>query len=246
MSIKSRKPSREDLLKELEAIRTSLLPERQTQGAEGKNNNVEKNDAFCGFGQQTLNAQPHHCEDLSALDSTLAITQERPAVPDEITGGAEFDYLVNIPDSQHEAPPRAPEKSPYDKKSSNHQDPATMNALPGQQSLFESSEMTGRRKSADSHSGQRGSEPSPGVEDQAENPFLPKHVKDRLQKEKSLYQKEIDAATRLPGLNPYASKPDEHDALVDELVKIYLPKIEQDLRKRLKEHLKDSKTPPGD
>ena len=82
-----------------------------------------------------------------------------------------------------------------------------------------------------------------------ENPFLPQHLRERLDKSKSSLLEEIarsseslDASTALlrnfsgePGKpNPtQTAAPMDHQALVDTLVAKYLPLIEADLRQRL-------------
>ena len=187
MSTKSQKPSPGELLKELETIHASLLPENNAPSSR------------------------RATEDRSEL----AITQERPAISDEDLAGSNYNYLLDIPAQSGNA--TAPAASPH--SASDPKPP-----LPGQQSLF--TESAGQNPRSDDGT--------------AENPFLPQHIKERLEKEKSLYQKEIDAAANLPGINPFAAKPEEEEALIDELVKIYLPRIAEELRKRLKENLQAS------
>lgn len=89
-----------------------------------------------------------------------------------------------------------------------------------------------------------------------ENPFLPAHIKAKLERERSLYEQEINAAVQtnsaryfpkpVPGpvgsVTPKTEKAprSEHEALIDEIVKEYLPKIEAKLRERLRECLAEA------
>lgn len=69
-----------------------------------------------------------------------------------------------------------------------------------------------------------------------ENPFLPKHIRDRLQGNRST----PPPATTVPPAQPVAASSNSkssEEQLVDELVKTYLPKIERELRERLRNML---------
>ena len=65
-----------------------------------------------------------------------------------------------------------------------------------------------------------------------ENPFLPRHVRTQLynQDKKSQPPKNLSSETA-GGVN---SSKGLHDAIIDNLIALYLPKIEADLRRRLK------------
>lgn len=85
-----------------------------------------------------------------------------------------------------------------------------------------------------------------GQQQKANNPFLPKHIRDRLHTNRSL-QDEImhssaSTASTIPAAKISATKPfvtnsasSEENQLIDELVQNYLPKIERELRRRLRE-----------
>jgi len=81
-----------------------------------------------------------------------------------------------------------------------------------------------------------------------DNPFLPKHIRDRLHTSRSLQEEltSINAvSTTLNVKTPVkarATPASELDNLVDELVNAHLPKIEQELRRRLRESLQQQAT----
>lgn len=109
-----------------------------------------------------------------------------------------------------------------------------MKPLPGQQSLFEAPLE------------KQTSEPEAAIKNPvSENPFLPKHIREKLDREKSRYQQNQDlqknyqqnkAPVSHRSTDAHTSTADE--ALIDELVAMYLPKIEEDLRQKLRDKLK--------
>lgn len=114
---------------------------------------------------------------------------------------------------------------------------ADNNVLPGQQPLFE------KRLSSET-------EPAPATRPTAhgENPFLPKHIRDRLDERRRALADDIAQATdsyrrSMAGRDSpsAASEPDEQ-AIVDDLIAQYLPRIEAELRFRLARKLEQSRT----
>ncbi len=211
MTIKSDNPSREELLNELVSIRDSLLPE---------------------------NDKAHSASD-------------KP--PSALTKKNEPLHTLSKP-TQTET---------------THDKDEIMDPLPGQQSLFDenakkNSEAAKKKPATELKKAQK----SPSIASEAntperENPFLPHHIKQKLEKEKLLYQQEINKQNNLQSAGTLAPKSmpkitsasptkpltsnitknamelmEVDEALVDELVEFYLPKIEQDLRQRLRERLK--------
>ena len=75
----------------------------------------------------------------------------------------------------------------------------------------------------------------------SENPFLPKHIRDRLHTNRSLQDELTSMNSAASELNNKTavedSATDKHEKLVDELVDFYLPKIEEELRRRLRKRL---------
>jgi len=79
-----------------------------------------------------------------------------------------------------------------------------------------------------------------------ENPFLPPHIRERLTQNKNTILEELAHVGE--SLNRHDKRTQEQaamyssgsadDGIIDELVAKYLPKIEQELRARLKEQLK--------
>lgn len=130
----------------------------------------------------------------------------------------------------------------------------------GQQSLFDQPASTQQKKNTRPEKSKP--KASPVVADE-ENPFLPKHIRDRLSRgrstimdelmqvgdslnrDKSQFQyspadTEIETTTASatpapPAPLPHPSK--QTDRIVDELVAEYLPRLEAELRKRLREQL---------
>ena len=87
-------------------------------------------------------------------------------------------------------------------------------ALDGQQSLFEESSSVVHDEHTDLNS---------------ENPFLPSHIKERLNKEKtSLQNLQNEALRHLAGQT-------NTDQLIDEVIQQFMPEIEAELRRRLNE-----------
>ncbi len=215
----SHKPSKEELLNELESIRTSLLPE-------GKEKSASDEPPF---------------ED-------LAITRE---------------FLITIPEAESNLGSDTPDIPTLEKEN-------PMTVLPGQQSLFgEDAKKSAKttQSGADAISTDDAAsitetetpateqivetQEHPAIEEEQlaapelsdtqerENPFLPRHIKQKLEKEKSLYQQQLSETAPIA---PIPSRKASHDneALIDELVGAYLPKIEQELRQRLRESLNKS------
>ncbi len=221
---KSHKPSREDLLHELESIRKSLL-EDSLELVDEANETGEVGD----HTSPKTSSNKKHTENVSQTSSPKA-EQKADAID-------ESDYLLDIPE------PETPESEAEIVTTAQQQksiQSENMTVLPGQQSLFEDATTSDTPTSthetiqvlkkdiekAEAH-----------TEQKVENPFLPKHVKDKLERERTLYQKEIDEATKVSGLTQNMDKLIDDKTLVDELVALYLPKIEQDLRERLKQRL---------
>ena len=129
---------------------------------------------------------------------------------DEGNNSASYDEVPTLQDIVSEHKPYAP--------------------LPGQQNLFNES---GSEPSSEPNSSSKESitqKPEPALPAD-ENPFLPKHIRDRLQGNKphlgmqSFIPPELSAKTSKQQM--------QTRALVDELVTEYLPKIEAELRQRL-------------
>lgn len=69
-----------------------------------------------------------------------------------------------------------------------------------------------------------------------ENPFLPQHIRDRLIKEKASFREHHHQTMEQLS----SDKTDADERLVDELVAKYLPKIEEELREKLRAQIKIS------
>lgn len=215
MNSKPRKPSRAELLKELESIRTSLMEES------------------LGTDSDELIS-----EDLTRKNS-LEETSPMPKPKTEQLD--EHDYLLDIPEPSSDTSRNNSESDILDPESSPPTNPKkddNMTVLPGQQSLFEEPNSSKTKEQVQEFTEKAENPEILEEEEKAENPFLPKHVKDRLEKERALYQKEIDEASKASGLTTKIPKSENQHAIVDELVAMYLPKIEQELRERLKRRLK--------
>ena len=65
-----------------------------------------------------------------------------------------------------------------------------------------------------------------------ENPFLPRHIRARLYHEEQDIQSLESSVSR--DRSDIDSSKDLHDSIIDNLIAFYLPKIEADLRRRLK------------
>jgi len=246
VSTKTRKPNRQELLKELESIRASLLPENTPSGEApaAAPTKPPKTNSLIAYDNDFVH-------DDYTLDLSGIIQKEDTVTDIQVPNQTEANPAASKPQSKTKdvntsvapaasTPKNAPASTEQDASQRDNQDPMT-SALPGQQSLFDSSD--GEEAPSPSPKSPETSTiseaPALSADDSAiakENPFLPKHVKDRLEKERSLYQKEMDAAAKYQT----PAKPSSSDnALIDELVKLYLPKIEADLRRRLKQSLNE-------
>ena len=107
--------------------------------------------------------------------------------------------------------------------------------LPGQQSLFgEDRDGKADKKDIAAPSQRSRSVPSSSSTEE-ENPFLPKHIRDRLQGNKPHLgmQSFVPSKAELKSL-----RSTQHQAIIDEVIADYLPKIEIALRQRLETMLK--------
>ncbi|MFL0810688.1 MAG: hypothetical protein K6L76_09760 [Agarilytica sp.] len=221
-------PSREELLKELESIHDSLASEGlksdplDTESAASSPSSPASHNTV-------LNSTP----DTATSATSTSATDAEPATPPRET--SEVD--TQLPDVAAESTP----------ENTNKDHP--MHVLPGQQSLFEEGKSNDSSDDQPPHNASA-IEPtvippqaSPEVK---ENPFLPRHIKQKLEKEKSLYQQQVDESIQASAASkprtPYTSKeaPQENETLIDELVAEYLPKIEKTLRQRLRQKLEQA------
>ncbi len=215
----SHKPSKEELLNELESIRTSLLPE-------GKDKTVSDEPPF---------------EDLAITREFLITTPEA----ESITNSDD----PNIPTLEKESPMTVlpgqqslfgeDTKKPAD-KTQNEVDPAPTDSS---EDINESAAPTPEDIAETQEHPAIEEEPSSSAElsdtQERENPFLPRHIKQKLEKEKSLYQQQLSETAPITPVIPNVARktPQDNESLIDELVDAYLPKIEQELRQRLRESL---------
>jgi len=197
-----RKPSKEELLEELESIRASLLPEGEDKSAKFTSDNSPEVPLSATQKRRAIE-QGQIQQHLQGKVSTATLPQS--STPDA-------DPAVNLSNNGN---PAAMTKS---------QSPESTTLSANQQSLFDDSEVPAEQ-----------SEDNPAALTKSENPFLPKHMKERLEKEKSLYQQEIDAASPIASVKTANTSLNEeqYKHIVDELVAQYLPQIEQDLRRKL-------------
>jgi hypothetical protein len=110
--------------------------------------------------------------------------------------------------------------------------------LPGQQSLFGDGDVTEDKTEPHTPSNKQPNKKARKYENKQqnseENPFLPKHIRDRLQGNKPHLGMQSFVS------EPLDSKPDspkQHPQIIDELVAEFMPKIERELRQRLEQML---------
>lgn len=188
-----KKPTRKELLEELESIRASLIeidelsepldpnntktitPEEDTESTMPLNPSDENAKALPG--QQSL------FDSIDSIDSADCIEQETPAATAAGDETVATDLLTAVP------------------------------AKPKSQA------------------------------EEVENPFLPKHVKERLAQEKQFYQRDLESVTKLSFAMKNSMSTAQCEAIVDALVAQYLPKIEEDLRTELLKMLEKEQEP---
>jgi hypothetical protein len=82
-----------------------------------------------------------------------------------------------------------------------------------------------------------------------ENPFLPKHIRDRLNERRQALADDIAQAGSFFPSKPATSTrgtvsdTDDYETIVDELVAEYLPRLERDLRARLLKQVREARKP---
>lgn len=218
----SNKPTRDELLQELESIRETLLPAGlQAESTQASaSSETDKNSQFPGDVTRPRDAvsDTTNAPTSETLDNAIS---EVEALTDQI-----------IPSNNNKDHP--------------------MNVLPGQQSLFDEEKKAAAAANASAEDAPS-AEPASSEEAHPaaasapkENPFLPRHIKQKLEKEKSLYQQQVEEGVTLskatksqPATNA-SSSITEDEALIDELVAEYLPKIEETLKQRLREKLQQT------
>ena len=123
--------------------------------------------------------------------------------------------------------------------------------LPGQRGLFDESVPTDSNTDIDASINRKSSEEeaspqasSTATKARGENPFLPKHIRERLHTNKALVdiinEQTSTIKTDLTTTNQSANT--DQLGLIDDLVAEYLPIIETELRRRLKQHIDTTET----
>ncbi len=226
----SHKPSKEELLNELESIRTSLLPEGRDKTGTSKTSASEE-----------------------ASFEDLAITREFLITMPEAESSSDSD-ATNIPTLEKESPmtvlPGQQSLFGEDAKKAAHKSQNEVNAVSADDTGdINTSEASDPEQLAETHEHPAIEEEAPAPAElsdtqERENPFLPRHIKQKLEKEKSLYQQQLSETAPITPVIPATARKasQDNEALIDELVGAYLPKIEQELRQRLRDSL--SKTTP--
>jgi len=191
-------------------------------------------------------------------DSRATPTQTEDNIPTlTVMDQIEFDEIL----VEHATIPRmpvcSPEKPTKKAKSSRKttKKAKKSSVLPGQQCLFNDlPEAEPKKEKMDTEA------PKNTIKQQTDNPFLPSHIRERLHQNKhqelvnelhvlgqSLEKNrpipvksekpEHQEATSGPAAPPVKSQPKEqlNEQLIDEVVKAYLPSIEQELKRRLME-----------
>lgn len=211
----SRKPSRKELLAELESIHASLIEISATATEQARNPWPDPPD-----NDKPL---PDHLTKSVEFERAL---RARPQAP-EFKIQPEQNNPTNF------------KASPQQEQNMSLKPAKESTVLPGQQSLFDIlPEETAPRTSGTAKSLKK--EVSPA---NVENPFLPSHVKERLAQEKQHYQQDLESVAKLSfGMSNSLSSA-QCEELVDTLVAQYLPKIEQDLRNELKKLLEKNHEP---
>lgn len=97
----------------------------------------------------------------------------------------------------------------------------------GSSGLYTTAHDSLTERPASDRSRRNGNRLSPPVKARGENPFLPKHIRDRLHTNKTL----VDIIRDYPPAPEIQPHPTNH--LVEELIAEFLPKIEAELRQRL-------------
>ncbi|MFT5085005.1 MAG: hypothetical protein ACI9Y1_003062 [Lentisphaeria bacterium] len=297
MSSSQHKPTKQELLKQLESIRASLLPSDE-----------EVPDALGGLKENICNALTSVATDEEGkwIESLVTDTeinetlQEAYNIADVLSenslevDGEEYAQSLQALRAETMTDTRTPSAPSYTNKPQTHMPTDTFThdstplhtpALPGQQSLFEPNsspldssepepaeaehaeaglneaelikvdvhEAEANQSKANATNADKALAPSEEVltsEPQAsesptvelslgENPFLPHHIKERLAQEKLHYQKDLEEVTRINASKMQPKQNKEHDGVIDELVAMYLPRIEQELRRRLRAKLSD-------
>ncbi|WP_045825919.1 hypothetical protein [Teredinibacter turnerae] len=254
------KPSRKDLLSELEDIKSSLErevfgdlldatedaadarspaePAGAPQTSERKTSDPEVpvlTESVLDLSSVTLDEGELPDEELSALSST----------DDELKGDM---AALLAEETKNDEPGKAkPSRSKPQTKSAE---------TAGQQSLFEEpAASTPQPAKRPSKPVNRKPQPTQAVvnEQKTENPFLPAHIRERLNRnhEQSVIQDLVQVGDALARPDARPPKPlmannlsDDENLLIDAVVAKYLPEIERELRRRLAEQLAKNPVTP--
>lgn len=130
--------------------------------------------------------------------------------------------------------PSSSDGSPSESPAPAPQGGNTPGVLPGQHSLFEGTAEQAQQVTGSEASSARALASHMLKKPLGENPFLPEHIRNRLK------GATVAKPQTPPAAEPQVSQADPREALVDELVDEFLPKIEQQLRLRLAELLKNN------
>lgn len=239
-----KKPNKQALLKDLEHIRDSLSDEDEIPIL--TDSIIDDDDAVDDADEEVdpgVFDETHIFDDVETYEHDEDVADSMEFVDEDLGAVSEEEIL----------------RAAYRESLSQDNERANSlarRALEGQQSLFDDLNQTGIRESLDLSKA-----PQDFVLPMAtgENPFLPKHIRDRLTQGKNSFLEEIAlvneslkrAPSRANDSKPEIRAPQKNQAgssshrkadyqkVVDELVKEFLPQLENALRKRLTQILSE-------
>ncbi len=179
---------------------------------------------------------------LNELESIKGLLDEEGLEGDEMV--PTLQEIVALDDQTHAinenvtaaAPATSPTETEIEEATIENSKPLA--PLPGQQSLFGDGDVPKEKPTSDKTSNKKLSKKARKrknrQQNQEENPFLPKHIRDRLQGNKPHLG--MQGFVSEPSVEKPA-RPQQHQLIIDELVAEFLPKIELELRQRLERML---------
>lgn len=217
--------AKQKILGELESIRTLLDDEEELELVDQEppllTTPVDAEDATPEGA-----AQPGAGADDDFPEDEIPILQA--AVTDSDEAEEEADDLVARA-LKHSRATHAHDQAPVPA------DPETRHGSEEEQPGLFDGEAVDLESSASDAVGQREAVVSPAAAEQSENPFLPRHIRERLAANRLLREQGKSAAAASP---PAAEGKSDEAALVDELVRRYLPRIEAELREKIRASLR--------
>lgn len=175
---------------------------------------------------------------LVELESIKHLLDDKPdTIPVLKDAVVEQEVILSTPSPSIEDKPQQNRESQSTSEPQSIEEPIPNNGvLPGQQALFDEEQSPAKKPTTQNSTPTRKPAPRKNL---SNNPFLPEHVRRRLDQTSAALTSTTQASTTQTSREPikpttiHSHNASYTEQLVDQLVEQYLPKIEADLRARL-------------